>query len=454
MRNEAIVSGAPVVSLQQVSKRFRLNPETNRSLISLLRRPFSRLPIVHRKEADWFWPLQDISLDVRAGESVGMLGENGSGKSTMLKLIAGILEPTSGVVEVNGRIAALLELGAGFHPDLTGRENIYLNGSILGLGRKEINRYIDQIIEFAGIDEFIDVPVKVYSSGMRVRLGFSIATFVQPDVMLVDEVLAVGDEDFQRKCILAFHDFRKRGGTLILVSHSVELIRDMCRRTIWLDDGRIQADGATADVIALYMQSVYEKEQRRRVEKERRHAEQEAREVAAKSGGKPAPKAVAAHDTPSVKTAADDGTERWGDGAMQLDRVRLLNGSDKPTDFFYTGDSLTIEAEYSVRQPLTATPVVGFAFIRHDGIWSYGTNTEIDAISAEHMCAPGHTHGTVVISIPALSLLPGTYTLDLALQNSDGGDHDYRRNCARITVGSLTRDVGVARIEHHWSFKS
>lgn len=452
MSNDIWQPDAPVVSLERVSKRFRLNPETDRSLISLLRRPFSRLPFVHRKEADWFWPLQDISFAIQRGESVGILGENGSGKSTLLKLIAGILEPTHGAIEVHGRIAALLELGAGFHPDLTGRENIYLNGSILGLGRQEISSYIDQIIEFAGIGEFIDVPVKLYSSGMRVRLGFSIAAFVKPDIMLVDEVLAVGDEDFQHKCVLVFHDFRRRGGTLILVSHSVELVRDMCRRTIWLDDGRIQADGATSDVIAQYMRSVYRKEQERFAEQERRSktAEAGASSQGKSRVGKDATGAVPA----TTAAAAPNDPDRWGDGAVQFDKVRLLNGAGQPCEFLYTGDTLTIEAEYTVQRPIADPPIVGFAFIRHDGIWSFGTNTEIEAIPAEHMCAPGHTHGTVIVTVPALTLLPGTYTLDLALQKPTGGDHDYRRSCARLTVGSLKRDVGVARIEHRWAFKS
>lgn len=427
MSDAILQPDAPVVSLEQVSKRFRLNPETDRSLVSLLRRPFSRLPFVHRKEADWFWPLQDITFAIQRGESVGILGENGSGKSTLLKLIAGILEPTHGVIEVQGRIAALLELGAGFHPDLTGRENIYLNGSILGLGRQEISGYIDQIIDFAGIGEFIDVPVKLYSSGMRVRLGFSIAAFVKPDIMLVDEVLAVGDEDFQHKCVLVFHEFRRRGGTLILVSHSVELVRDMCRRAIWIDDGRIQADGATSDVIAQYIRSVYKKEQ----ERER-------------------PDAAGAAD----KAAAANDPDRWGDGAVQFEAVRLLDGAGQPCEFFYTGDSVTIEADYTVLRPISDPPIVGFAFIRHDGVWSFGTNTESETVSTQHICAAGHTHGTVVVTIPALSLLPGTYTLDLALQKATGGDHDYRRSYARLTVGSLKRDVGVARIEHRWSFRN
>ena len=448
MSNDIWQPDAPVVSLERVSKRFRLNPETDRSLVSLLRRPFSRLPFVHRKEADWFWPLQDITFAIQRGESVGILGENGSGKSTLLKLIAGILEPTHGTIEVHGRIAALLELGAGFHPDLTGRENIYLNGSILGLGRQEISSYIDQIIEFAGIGEFIDVPVKLYSSGMRVRLGFSIAAFVKPDIMLVDEVLRwvtrtsstmrAGVSRFPAAGRHAHPRLAQRGAGARYVP-----------RTIWLDDGRIQADGATSDVIAQYMRSVY---RRNRNALQSRNAEQaaEAGDPQGKSRvGKDATGAVPA----TAAAAAPNDPNRWGDGAVQFDKVRLLNGAGQPCEFLYTGDPLTIEAEYTVQRPLDDPPIVGFAFIRHDGIWSFGTNTEIESIPAEHMCAPGHTQGTVIVTIPALTLLPGTYTLDLALQKPTGGDHDYRRSCARLTVGSLKRDVGVARIEHRWTFR-
>ena len=205
----------PLIRFEQVSKRFRLDRQTDRTVFDL----FARL-VGRRKAQEFFWPLQAVSFTLHGGTTTGIIGENGSGKSTLLKLISRILEPTSGVVEINGRVSALLELGAGFHHELTGRENIFLHASLLGLQRAAINAVLDKIIAFADLGPFIDTPVKHYSSGMYARLGFAIAIYVEPDVLLVDEVLAVGDESFQRRCLDAIHRLHARGVAIVLVSHS------------------------------------------------------------------------------------------------------------------------------------------------------------------------------------------------------------------------------------------
>ncbi|MFO7631544.1 MAG: ABC transporter ATP-binding protein [Caldilinea sp.] len=445
-------SSEAVVRLVNVSKQFILNRSKQRSLMELLARPFRR-----PEQREYFWPLRDVSFELTQGATLGIIGENGAGKSTILKLIARILEPTGGRVETRGRLAALLELGAGFHPDLSGRENIYLNASIMGLSRREVSRHLDRIIEFADIGPFIDAPVKHYSSGMRVRLGFSVAVHVQPDIMLVDEVLAVGDEDFQHKCLQAFYDFLQRGGTLILVSHSVELIRDMCRRTIWVDDGIVQADGPSSEVLAKYLSQVHHKERERMTAQ--RAAAQVARTQEEKETGVIGHELSGVMAEPPIETLGPEAQGltrralRWGDNAIRIDDVRVLDQDDLASEFFFTGDPFTIEFDYTVHRPLTEPPVIGVAFLRHDGLWCYGTNTQIDELPPFYIIEPGHRRGTVVLSFEALHLLPGIYSVDLALQDLRGGAHDYYSGCARLSIRSLVRDTGVARMAHKWHFK-
>ena len=234
--------GPPAISLEAVSKRFRLFHERPSSLKERLLR-------MRRTRSEEFWALRDISFDVADGETIGLVGANGSGKTTLLKIIAGILRPTSGRVTARGRIAALLELGAGFHPELTGRENVYLNASILGLSKRETDQRFDDIVSFAEPEPFIDNQVKHYSSGMFVRLGFAVAVHVDPEILLIDEVLAVGDEAFQRKCIARVRRFQEEGRTMLLVTHAVERVREICDRAVMLDGGRIRASGEVRDVL-------------------------------------------------------------------------------------------------------------------------------------------------------------------------------------------------------------
>jgi ABC-2 type transport system ATP-binding protein len=225
-----------IVRVEGVSKRFVLHPDKSvKERILNLRRSAP-----HRQE---FWALRDIDLTVRAGTTLGLIGPNGSGKSTLLKIVGGILTPTSGAASRRGRLAALLELGAGFHPDLTGRENVYLNAAILGMSQRETRAVFDGIVEYSGVEEFIDSPVKFYSSGMYVRLGFAVAVHVDPDLLLVDEVLAVGDEAFQRKCMNTIHDFQREGRTILFVSHSPAQVRELCDRVVVLERGRLVFDG-------------------------------------------------------------------------------------------------------------------------------------------------------------------------------------------------------------------
>lgn len=233
------------IDIKDVSKKFRLYKERNQNIKTAIMR--GRISTY-----DDFWALKDVSFTINHGETFGLVGDNGSGKSTLLKCLAKILYPDRGSITVDGRLAALLEVGSGFHPELSGRENVYLNGSILGMSRKEIDSKFDAIIDFSGVREFIDQPVKNYSSGMYVRLGFSVAIHVDPDILLVDEVLAVGDESFQQKCFEKFSEFRKAGKTVVIVSHSLGTMVEMCDRIAWLEHGELKGVGKPSEVISKY----------------------------------------------------------------------------------------------------------------------------------------------------------------------------------------------------------
>lgn len=236
--------------MNSVSKRYFLQKQKPFLVHDAVRR------LLGRRSGEEFWALRDVSFEIRRGESVALMGGNGAGKSTTLGIVARTIRPTTGTVEVNGRIGALLELGAGFHPDLTGRENIYLNASLLGLNREEVERHFHKIVVFSELMDFIDVPLRNYSSGMHVRLGFSVAVHINPDILLMDEVFAVGDAHFQRKCIERIMALKKAGKTLLLVSHNPESVKLLCERVIWLDHGRVRADGPTHEILPVYAQAM------------------------------------------------------------------------------------------------------------------------------------------------------------------------------------------------------
>lgn len=239
----------PIIEVQDVSRRFVLQHERPKTFQQFFIRILERGTSVVEQD---FSALQDLNITVYPGESLGIIGRNGSGKSTLLKLIAGLMQPSTGVVNVYGSIAAMLEVGAGFHPDLSGRENIYLNGTFLGFSKKRIAALVDDIIAFSGLQDFIDVPVKHYSSGMYMRLGFSIAIHVDPEILVVDEIFAVGDEGFYAQCVEAIQDFQRRGKTLLFVAHSLPQVLTFCDRAIWLDHGKIRAEGNTEYVAQCY----------------------------------------------------------------------------------------------------------------------------------------------------------------------------------------------------------
>ncbi|MGE0444355.1 MAG: ABC transporter ATP-binding protein [Vicinamibacterales bacterium] len=379
-----------------------------------------------------FEALKGVSFDVPQGKTFGIVGRNGSGKSTMLKMIAGIGKPTSGSVTVTGRVSALIELGAGFHPEISGRENVFINGMMLGLGRKEIARRFDDIVKFAELEEFIDAPVKTYSSGMYMRLGFAVAINVDPDVLLVDEVLAVGDEAFTHKCLDKFAEFRRRGRTVLLVTHSLDLVTRFCDEALWLDGGRARLQGDPKRVIDAYLLDVAASE----------NAAIEADHRPPTTGDRTSTTDHA--DEPADMFKAGEG--RWGSREAEITAVDLVGRDGASTHLVASGDPLEIRIRVRAAAPL-ADVVVGVGLFNADGVCCFGTNTQVDgAITAEL-----HGEGDVRFVVDHLDLTEGTYKLDVAIHRANGTPYDYHRQLYTLRVTSKTREVGVFRPPHRWS---
>lgn len=404
----------PAVDVRSVSKVYR-RWGRKRSIGTFKSALLSGRP-GHALTADAGVPaLTDVTFQVAPGEAVGIIGPNGSGKSTLLKLLAGILQPTSGSLSVRGRLAALLELGAGFHPEISGRENVEISGLLLGLTRRQIAARFDEIVRFAEIEEFLEAPVKTYSSGMAVRLGFSIAAHCDPDVLLVDEVLAVGDEAFARRSLEKFAEFERAGKTIVLVSHDLALVEERCRRALWLDRGRLAADGPAGETVALYRERVAVHESERRGES-----------TAASAAGSPA---------------------RIGSGAATLASVRLLDSTGKPASRIASGTPARLEMEVDASSPLPDF-VFGFGISTVAGATVFGSNTAIDGFVAGELGGKA----TVALDLPSLDLAPGVYSVDAAIHARDGSPYDYRRDVLRFEVTADRASAGVWSPGRRWSF--
>ncbi len=387
--------------------------------------------------SETFLALKDVSFSVPKGSTFGVIGRNGSGKSTALKLVAGITKPTSGIVRVTGRISALIELGAGFHPEISGRENVFINGIMLGLTKREIQERFDEIVDFAELSEFIDAPVKTYSSGMYMRLGFAVAIHVDPEVLLVDEVLAVGDEGFTHKCLDKFAEFKRSNRTILLVTHSLNLVERFCDEAIWLDAGQKQAQGDPKRVVDAYLTKVEEGE-------ETLLAATTARAVEAAQPPAAADGAEAADLTSNMFQATEG---RWGSREVEITDVTLLDREQKPSFIFHSGEPMSVRLKVHASRPIDDF-VFGFGLFNADGVCCYGTNTYLEEMNPEQLRGDAE----VTFHIDSLDLVEGTYKLDLAVHKRDGFPYDYHRLLYTFRVKSRTRDVGIHRPRHHWTF--
>ena len=385
--------------------------------------------------AETFTALADVSFSVPRGSTFAVIGENGSGKSTLLKLVSGITKPTRGSLLVDGRVSALIELGAGFHPEISGRENVVINGVMLGLTRREIDSRFEEIVEFAELRDFIDAPVKTYSSGMYMRLGFAVAIHVDPDVLLIDEVLAVGDESFTRKCLDKLAEFHRRGKTILFVTHTLGLVEKMCEEALWLRHGKAVDQGDPKRVVDAYLTYVAGGEEKSLAADERRA--QAASGSTAATSGPPAP----------GSPAATSRTGRWGSREVVIRSLRLLDASGRERHVFVPGESVTLALSVHAAQAIEDF-VFGVALFSADGTNVYGTNTEIERFLPSRLLGDAE----VRLTLDALSLVEGSYSVDVAAHKKDGTPYDYHRGLHSFRVKSRTKDVGLYRPGHSWSF--
>jgi ABC-type polysaccharide/polyol phosphate transport system ATPase subunit len=405
-----------------------------------------------------FPALRGVSFSVPAGRTYAIIGRNGSGKSTALKLVAGITKPTTGVVKVQGRISALIELGAGFHPEISGRENVFINGIMLGLSKREIGRRFDEIVEFAEMQNFIDAPVKTYSSGMYMRLGFAVAIHVDPDVLLVDEVLAVGDAGFTHKCLDKFGEFKRRGKTILLVTHSLDLVERFCDEALWLDSGRVRGSGDPRRVVGAYLTDVGKSEERELARADEREVERRAGLSGSAEAGSAKPAAVKAsadladaHAGGQDQAQAEDMSRkdegRWGSREIEITGVTLKDAAGQASHIFQSGERMSIHLGVRAHQP-NRDFVFGIGVYNAEGVNCYGTNTDIENFTPEEIAGEGE----VTFAIDALDLVEGTYKLDVAVHKRDGYPYDFHRLLYTFRVKSRSKEVGIYRPRHAWAF--
>ncbi len=399
------------IEVDHVSKRFKRSVLRNNYVtlkdVLLRRRRVS-------KRDRFIDVLEDISFAVPKGRTFGIIGKNGSGKSTLLKLIAGIYRPDSGRIRVRGKLSSLIELGAGFHPEFTGRENVYINGILLGLSKQQVQERFDRIVQFAELEDFIDMPVRTYSSGMYMRLGFSVAVHVNPEILIIDEVLAVGDESFGHKCKEIIRQFKASGKTIVMVTHDMSAVERWCDEALWLNKGQIADRGEPRRIIDCYRENVKEDEEQNF-------------EVAHQIG----------------TTIMSD---RWGDRQIEITEVRLLNEANMEQSIYHIGEPTIIEMTYHIHRTPTQPVVFGVGIFTPENICCYGTNTDIEKIPIQL----NEDNGKVRFVIKENLLIEGTYFLDVAVHAEDGYPFDYIRHQTAFAIRSGIKDVGICRLSHDW----
>lgn len=416
-----------VINIKNVEKSFKIYSDKGHTLKERL------LFFKQRNSYTRHEVLKGVTLEIEKGEVVGLVGHNGCGKSTLLKLMTKIIYPDKGKIEINGKISSLLELGAGFHPDMTGRENIYTNASIFGLTKKEIDARLDEIIEFSELEEFIDSPVRTYSSGMYMRLAFSVAINVDADILLIDEILAVGDARFQAKCFNKMLELKKSGITIVIVSHDLGSIERLCNRAVWIENGKIKDEGVPHDIVAEYLDDIMNKNKNEKIKikGQSKVNNQEKNEEESKEKN-------------TEKKEKKKDKNRTGNKDIEIISVKLLNEKNEVNDTYNSEDKLKIQVRYKRNDDKLKDSVFGFGIFRNDGLNCYGTNTFIDNFEKIKI----QDEGIVEIEIEKIQLLEGEYDIDLAFVDEYGTPFDYIRKAIKIIIYSNIKDVGVYRINH------
>lgn len=412
---------SPIIHFTHVSKTYKLHRQQRpRSLREAFVQPFQRRANPQpQANANLFWALRDVSFNIQPGETVGLIGPNGAGKSTTLKLLSRVIAPSRGTVAVNGRVAALLELGTGFHPDLSGRDNVFLSAALIGLSHAEMQRKYPAVVDFSELGEFMEVPVKHYSSGMFARLAFSVSIYLEPEILLVDEVLAVGDISFQQKCLERLEQLKAQGITICLVSHDLGNVEKICQRAIWFDHGQIQADGPADSVIRQYLNRLATHESDRLLARN-----QAAQTTLSESGPEEAP-------APADATAsAPAPVTRWGTQQIEITQLRLFNAQHQECALFHTDDTLVMELDYLAHTPIAA-PIFGMALHRQDGVHITGPNTRTFGLTLPTLSG----RGTITYTVPQLALLEGLYHISVAVvNNNDSETYDYHHRILAFRV--------------------
>jgi ABC-2 type transport system ATP-binding protein len=455
------------IEVRNVKKRFKVYFDKGRSIKE-------KVLFRNRNRYEIRWVLNGVSFDIKKGEAVGLIGQNGCGKSTTLKLLTRIIYPNEGSIEMCGRVSSLIELGAGFHPDMSGRENIYTNASIFGLTRKEIDDRIQDIIEFSEMEEFLDNPVRTYSSGMYMRLAFSVAINVDADILLIDEILAVGDANFQAKCLNKLREIKAKGTTIIIVSHSLNQIEQICDRCVWLKDGLIYKDDAPYNVTYQYLEYMGE---------HNKSFQKTTNEIVDKSNSIQNDEHVEQPDEDQVEDQIEDQDEdqfehqiedqvedqvveqdsnplsaqkpeenqssirKKEDFIAVIDEVELLHSDGRSDNRFKTGEQVTLKIGYSARPELLDHPVIGLKLYRNDNINSFGTNTQNERIQVT-LQKKGH----ILCKFDKFNLIAGEYILDIAIRSHEMFAYDYKSHAISFVIYNSIYEEGIAHLDHSWEF--
>ncbi|MGG3284307.1 ABC transporter ATP-binding protein [Paenibacillus solani] len=418
------------ISIKEVSKAFKIYHDKPLTLKERLLR-------LRSNDYSKFHAVNNVSLDIARGETVALIGHNGCGKSTLLKLITKILYPDQGDIEVRGRVSSLIELGAGFHPDFTGRENIYTNASIFGLSRREIDDKLEDIIRFSELGDFIDNPVRTYSSGMYMRLAFSVAINVEPEILLIDEILSVGDENFQKKCFDKIESFKHSGATIVIVTHDLGTVEKICDRVIWLDRGVIVEQGEPDRVVNLYQQHM-----------NKRFVEQRQLEFEEEGQGKIVElkeEYQALKDEKNVQQLDYPEEVRWGSKEVEITEARIVNKEGETTNVLMAGEPFKIEIDYKINSPQTEY-IFGMGFYTVENVMIYGNNTEIDKLKIGKL----NKTGTITFVSEKCTLLSGKYKLNVAVVDRNHRALDFIKYYMEFTVVTSDKSVGVFSVDHKW----